>query len=519
MFDCQFPNLSGFATSTNGKLMEIHKSSLYIIGNEKAGYCFSSFCFYASGARQRFRFRLSACYFAGRLCRPDDCSRWSGLLHDPFGVQLCPGIPRLAFARPAVLGACLPCARLGYAPDLIKYDGKFYIYYPAHGTNYVTWATDIRGPWSKPIDLKVGGIDPGHVVDSLGNRYLHLSGGTMVELSRDGLSAAGKRHKVYEGWQYPEDWEVECFCLESPKLTFHNGYFYMTSAEGGTAGPATSHMAVSARSRSAVGPWENSPYNPVVHTYSASDQWWSKGHATIIDDVNGNWWIVYHAYPNGLHTLGRSTLIEPIEWTADGWFRTKPSAKPISRNPPVVFSTPSDTFDGNTLGLLWSGWRRLGSSDAVVSGGKLSLQSKGSGIADGRVLVTTPTDARYDVRVDALADGWSGAGLTLFYNEKAFIGIVATADSIAYWTSSDVRHAVPNGFGRAMTLRIVNDSNRCSLQTSPEGKSWRVLADGIDVSAMNHNELRGFLALRVGLVATGQGAARFDNFSYAKLGR
>ena len=116
MFDCQFPNLSGFATSTNGKLMEIHKSSLYIIGNEKAGYSFSSFCFYASGARQRFRFRLSACYFAGRLCRPDDCSRWSGLLHDPFGVQLCPGIPRLAFARPSVLGACLPCARLGLCP-------------------------------------------------------------------------------------------------------------------------------------------------------------------------------------------------------------------------------------------------------------------------------------------------------------------------------------------------------------------------------------------------------------------
>lgn len=124
----------------------------------------------------------------------------------------------------------------GYAPDLIKYDGKFYIYYPAHGTNYVIWATDIRGPWSKPIDLKVGDIDPGHVVDSLGNRYLHLSGGTMVELSRDGLSTIGERHKVYEGWQYPEDWEVEYFCLESPKLTFQNGYFYMTSAEGGTAG-------------------------------------------------------------------------------------------------------------------------------------------------------------------------------------------------------------------------------------------------------------------------------------------
>lgn len=406
----------------------------------------------------------------------------------------------------------------GYAPDLIKYDGKFYIYYPAHGTNYVTWATDIRGPWSKPIDLKVGGIDPGHVADSLGNRYLHLSGGTMVELSRDGLSTTGKRHKVYEGWQYPEDWAVECFCLESPKLTFHGGYYYMTSAEGGTAGPATSHMAVSARSRSAVGPWENSPYNPVVHTYSADDEWWSKGHATIIDDVNGNWWIVYHAYRRGLHTLGRSTLIEPIEWTADGWYRTKATATPVSAEAPVVFSTPSDSFDGSSLGLLWSGWRRLDRGDATLGGGKLSLQAKGSGIADGRVLVTTPTDARYDVQVEAEAAGESGAGLTLFYNEKAFIGIVATADSIAYWTSAAARRVVPNAIGRALSLRIVNDSNRCSLQVSPDGKSWQVLARDIDVSAMNHNELKGFLALRVGLVATGRGAARFDNFSYRKSG-
>ncbi len=124
-------------------------------------------------------------------------------------------------------------------------------------------------------------------------------------------------------------------CLESPKLNYHNGYYYLTSAQGGTAGPATSHMAVAARSKSVTGPWENSPYNPVVHTYSAHDNWWSKGHGTLIDDVNGNWWIVYHAYAKGYHTLGRSTLIEPIEWTADGWYRTKSTATPIKTDPSI----------------------------------------------------------------------------------------------------------------------------------------------------------------------------------------
>ena len=207
------------------------------------------------------------------------------------------------------------------APDLLKYKDTYYIYYPAAGTNWVMWAKNIRGPWSRPVDLKVGGIDPGHVVDKEGNRYLYLDKGEMIRLTEDGLATVGEKKKVYDGWKYPDHWDTECMCLESPKLNEHNGYYYLTSAQGGTAGPATSHMVVSARSKSVTGPWENSPYNPIVHTYSVTDSWWSKGHGTLIDDVNGNWWIVYHAYANGYHTLGRSTLIEPVEWTEDGWYR------------------------------------------------------------------------------------------------------------------------------------------------------------------------------------------------------
>lgn len=81
------------------------------------------------------------------------------------------------------------------APDLVKYKGRFYIYYPAAGTNWVVWADDIRGPWSKPIDLKVGGIDPGHVADKDGNRYLYLSNGEMVKLTPDGLAVDGEKKR------------------------------------------------------------------------------------------------------------------------------------------------------------------------------------------------------------------------------------------------------------------------------------------------------------------------------------
>ena len=74
------------------------------------------------------------------------------------------------------------------------------------------------------------------------------------------------------------------------------GSYYLMCAEGGTLGPPTAHMAVLARSKSINGPWENSPYNPVVHTSGNDEKWWNKGHGSLIDTPDGNWYIVYHAY-------------------------------------------------------------------------------------------------------------------------------------------------------------------------------------------------------------------------------
>lgn len=207
------------------------------------------------------------------------------------------------------------------APDLIYHEGLYYIYFPANGTNWVVTAQDPSGPWSGPIDLQVGLIDPGHAADGEGNRYLYLSDGHVIRLSPDGLSTEGELMKVYEGWRYPTEWRTEGFYLESPKMTYRNGYYYMTSAQGGTAGPATSHMIVSARSMTPLGPWENSPYNPIVRTQSREERWWSKGHGTLVDTPEEDWWIVYHAYEKEYLTLGRQTLIEPVEWTEDGWFK------------------------------------------------------------------------------------------------------------------------------------------------------------------------------------------------------
>lgn len=401
------------------------------------------------------------------------------------------------------------------APDLVKYKGRYYIYYPAAGTNWVIWADDIRGPWSKPVDLKVSGIDPGHVADKDGRRYLYLSEGKVVPLSEDGLSTAGEVRKVYDGWKYPKNWRTEGMFLESPKLTYHDGYYYLTSAEGGTAGPATSHMVVTARSKNVLGPWENSPCNPIVHTYSARDTWWSKGHGTLIDDVNGNWWVVYHAYLNGYHTLGRQTLIEPVEWTSDGWCRTRPDAvRPEAEKEIKHGLELSDDFTGPELGLQWTFWKEFSPRAVRINNHALHLKAKGKTPADGRLLLATAEHKNYEAQVDVTVGKGNLAGLLLYYNEKAYAGVVSDGEVFTVYRHAGRATQLPNKLGRQFMVRIKNQGNHATFQVSKDGTDWTTLAEGVDVSGMHHNTYKGFYALRVALVSMGKGEAAFRGFCY-----
>ena len=401
------------------------------------------------------------------------------------------------------------------APDLVKYKDKFYIYYPAAGTNWVIWANDIQGTWSKPVDLKIGGIDPGHIADENGNRYLYVNEGEVIRLTDDGLATIGEKKAVYTGWEYPQKWNTECMCLESPKLNYRDGYYYMTSAQGGTAGPATSHMVVAARSKSPLGPWENSPYNPIVHTYSSHDNWWSKGHGTLIDDINGNWWIVYHAYAKGYHTLGRQTLIEPIEWTTDGWYRTKTTATPIRSDKQIKHGIElSDDFSEASLGLQWTFWKEYAPKSLTLDNGTLWIKAKGSTPANGRLLLTTAEDKNYETQVEINTGNGNTAGLILFYNEKAYAGVVSDGKKFIVYQNTNKQLELPNELGKRFIAKIHNQGNNLRIMVSKDSNEWITLAEKVDVSQMHHNNYHGFYALRIGLLSAGKGAAGFKQFRY-----
>lgn len=410
-----------------------------------------------------------------------------------------------------------------WAPDLEKYDGKYYIYFPASNTNYVIWANSIEGPWSDPIELKVTMIDPGHVVDDKGNRYLYFSSGSYVRLSKDGLSIAGEIKHCYDGWKIPREWSIECFCMEGPKLFKHNEYYYLTVAEGGTAGPATGHMVISARSKSPLGPWENSPYNPILRAQSNEEKWGSVGHGTVFEDTGGKWWIIFHGYEKEHYNMGRQTLMLPVEWTNDGWYKIhenvkvdNPIEKQYKQNVGNQF-TLSDNFEGNTLKPYWKFFGEYDSTRFYLNNKSIVISAKGNSIPECSPMLCMPSDHSYIAQVEMVLEGDAIGGLVLFYNEQAYSGILADSKNILANLRGWQFKTEKNVIDRHVFLRLRNVNNTVDMYYSINGEDWIKIKNSLEVSGMHHNVLSDFLSLRIGLCSIGKSSVRFSNFVYQSV--
>lgn len=410
-----------------------------------------------------------------------------------------------------------------WAPDLVKYNNKYYIYFPANNEIYVVTADSINGKWSDPVSLHISNIDPGHFVDKDGKRYLYFADGGYVPLSDDGLSVTGTVKHVYDGWKIPREWTIECFCLEGPKLTKRGDYYYLTVAEGGTAGPATSHMIISARSGSPFGPWENSPYNPVIRTKSNEERWWSKGHGTIFSDTKGKWWIIFHAYEKGFYNMGRQTLLLPLEWTTDGWPKIPGNIKddlPLKRPYPIAGTTDfelSDNFEGGQLKPQWKFFGEYDTTRFRLDNNGITIRGKGNSIGNCSPLLCIPSDHSYTADVELSINGNATGGLTLFYNNTACSGILADSVNILANIRGWQFPAEKNVIQKHVYLRLKNIKNTVDLYYSQDGQTWKKIQNSLEVSGFNHNAFGGFLSLRVGLCAMGDGSVTFKNFRYKRL--
>jgi xylan 1,4-beta-xylosidase len=207
-----------------------------------------------------------------------------------------------------------------WAPTIRYHAGTYYVIttnMSGGGTFFVT-ATDPEGPWSEPVWIHgLDGIDPSLFFDDDGKVYLTSTGSpsgiyaAQIDVSSGKLLAARRLLWAGTGGRYPE----------GPHIYKIGGRYYLMISEGGTE---YGHMVTMARASSPWGPYEPCPRNPILtHRNTTNSQpIQGTGHADLVEDGEGNWWMVLLAFrPQGgsWHHLGRETFLAPVRWDAQGW--------------------------------------------------------------------------------------------------------------------------------------------------------------------------------------------------------
>ncbi len=398
-----------------------------------------------------------------------------------------------------------------WAPDLQRVDGRWLLYFTAltakGASNFVVQADRPEGPWSPPVELDLKGIDPGLIIGRDGRKFVYMSDGWMAELDASGTRVIRQQEKKYEGWPIPKSWNIECFCLEGPKLLRTPQWYYLLAAQGGTAGPSTSHMVVVARSASPDGPWENAPNNPVIHTASREENFWSKGHGTLFKGLDGQWWMIYHAYEKGYQGLGRGVMLSAMEFNAQGWpvESKRPVPKPV---PPQAWE---DDFNGPQLRNDWAVWKEPVAGKLRFSGGALLLEPSANPV------FITPGDRAYEIESLVYPSDSVTAGINLFYNNNFQLGIAVSSKGVWQMIGGKLHLVAPVSLSSPVTLRIRNYHQEISYHYRSGTGEWQKLDLGHEVSGYQHNTLGGFRSLRAGIFAQGSAPGKFEKFSYRPI--
>ena len=226
-----------------------------------------------------------------------------------------------------------------WAPCLSYADGKFWLVYTdvkrfegpfkdAH--NYIVTADTADGDWSDPFYVNSSGFDPSlfHAPDGrkwfLNMRWNHRPAGSGVNPAHDafdgilaqewspGSGLTGPVTMIYAG--------SDLGLTEAAHLFHRNGWYYLTTAEGGTG---YDHAVTMARSRDILGPYETHPNKHLMTARFAPDHPLQRvGHGQYVETPDG---VPFHTFLCGrplagrFCTLGRETGLARCEWRDDDW--------------------------------------------------------------------------------------------------------------------------------------------------------------------------------------------------------
>ncbi len=374
---------------------------------------------------------------------------------------------------------------MGYNPNT----KQFLIYAPTRDYEVFVFSADRpEGPYAmKKLGSDLG-IDPGFFADDDGRLYLLLNRGIIYELSRDGLSIVREVAKIDRThYRY----------FEGPDIFKHGGWYYLLYSDGGTL-PHQPSTISTLRARKLEGPWQEDPKNPVMFATDIGARFEAPAHGTLIDTRKGEWFVTYHAHEPAYYSLGREMLMEPIEWTTDGWWRPVggrvPSTRALAPDLPAsnLALAQSDEFSTPDLGLQWffscapdltgrtrSLRERPGFLRIHSMPGDLGAISALPAVFQQRVIdkaFSVETAVTFDAH-----DGNEAAGLHFFHDpgmnfwlattvahgeRRIAIGKYSAGKRADLWT-------VPNTMGATVHLKIVVDgAEGATFFFGPDGAHW-----------------------------------------------
>lgn len=212
-----------------------------------------------------------------------------------------------------------------YAPTIRYNNGRFYVVVTntSGSGNFYVYTDDINGEWSEPVQVDRGGIDPSLLFDN-GKTYFMSNGEddfgekgiSLCEIDIDTGKVLTPAKCISKG--------TGGRFIEAPHLYHIGEYYYLLAAEGGTE---YGHTECMFRSKEPYGPYESCPHNPILTNRNLGAYIvQGAGHADIVEDGSGQWWMVNLAFRQihmwrQFHHLGREVFLEPIYWTKDGWLK------------------------------------------------------------------------------------------------------------------------------------------------------------------------------------------------------
>ncbi len=437
-----------------------------------------------------------------------------------------------------------------FAPTIEFNDGLFYIANTCVDCqgNFVVTATDPAGPWSDPIWVEhVGGIDPSLFFDADGRVWMMNNdappeGETypghraiwLREVDPVTFDALSEPIVIINGGVRPEEKPI---WIEGPHIYKHDGWYYLSTAEGGTA---IGHSQVVLRSRTVTGPYEPNPANPILtqrdQPEDRANPVTSVGHADLVVDDAGQWWATFlgvRPYEGDYYNTGRETFLLPVTWT-DGWpviletgvelpLSGKAPALPTAEQPALpttgTFRVEED-FSGPGLGYHWLTPRVPTESWYSVADGNLQLTPRPVSLgAIGQPSFLARRQQHLSARAEVTVDfnpAQSGdeAGLAAFQSETHWFSLGLTADE----SGKTILHLRQRGgetdpeagvtvstaelsADTPVRLAFTADDDAYQAIWSTDGGDWQPIGPVLDGKLLSTRTAGGFVGAVFGIYA------------------